>query len=50
MKRFASMLLLFAALGVAVSACGKRPGTLEIPAGEDGEVSRNSYPPPEDDL
>ncbi|HCI45955.1 MAG TPA: hypothetical protein DFI00_01540 [Rhodospirillaceae bacterium] len=51
--KIARRALLFTALsGVALTlaACGKRPGSLKIPPQDNGVVSRNSYPPQEDDL
>lgn len=48
--RRAAILALLGGTAITLAACGKRPGTLRIPPGDDDVVSRNSYPPQEDDL
>lgn len=42
--------LLLTALGSGLAACGKKPGQLRMPPHDDGTTTRNSYPPPQDDL
>jgi len=49
-RRYSLTILLLAAFGLGLSACGKKPGTLEIPPHKDGVTSRNPYPPQQDDL
>ena len=48
-KRLAGPSLLLGT-GLVLAACGKKPGTLRIPPNKAGTVSRNTYPPQDDDL